>query len=38
MDKDESSTKELDHIALVLAAQKEDMLLMHKTLLPNPDF
>jgi alkylhydroperoxidase/carboxymuconolactone decarboxylase family protein YurZ len=38
MDKDES-TKELNHIALVLATQKEDMLLMHETLLlPNPDF
>jgi alkylhydroperoxidase/carboxymuconolactone decarboxylase family protein YurZ len=38
MDKDES-TKDLNHIALVLAAQKEDMLLMHETLLlANLDF
>jgi alkylhydroperoxidase/carboxymuconolactone decarboxylase family protein YurZ len=37
MNKDES-TKELNRIALVLAAQKEDMLLMHETLLlANPD-
>jgi alkylhydroperoxidase/carboxymuconolactone decarboxylase family protein YurZ len=37
MDKDES-TKELNRIALVLAAQKEDMLLMHETLLlADPD-
>jgi alkylhydroperoxidase/carboxymuconolactone decarboxylase family protein YurZ len=37
MDKDES-TKELNCIALVLAAQKEDMLLMHESLiLTNPD-
>jgi hypothetical protein len=32
MDKDES-TKELNRIALVLTVQKEDMLLMHETLL-----
>jgi hypothetical protein len=37
MHKDES-TKEMNRIALVLAAQKEDMLLMHETLLlANPD-
>jgi alkylhydroperoxidase/carboxymuconolactone decarboxylase family protein YurZ len=37
IDKDES-TKELNRIALVLATQKEDMLLMHATLLlTNPD-
>jgi hypothetical protein len=38
MDKDES-TKELNRIALVLAAQKEDLLLMYETLLlANLDF
>jgi hypothetical protein len=36
MDKDES-TKEQNYIALALAAQKEDMLLMHETLLLNLD-
>ena len=37
MDKDES-TKDLNDIALVLATQKEDMLLMYETLLlANPD-
>jgi alkylhydroperoxidase/carboxymuconolactone decarboxylase family protein YurZ len=38
MDMDES-TKELNRIALALTAQKEDMLLMHETLLfANLDF
>jgi hypothetical protein len=37
MDKDES-TKEMNRIALALVAQEEDMLLMHETLLTNPDF
>jgi alkylhydroperoxidase/carboxymuconolactone decarboxylase family protein YurZ len=38
MDKDESM-KELNCIALALAAQKEDMLLIHETLLlANLDF
>jgi hypothetical protein len=32
MDKDES-TKMLNHITLALVAQKEDMLLMHETVL-----
>jgi alkylhydroperoxidase/carboxymuconolactone decarboxylase family protein YurZ len=37
VDEDES-TKELNRIALVLAAQKEDMLLTHENLLlANPD-
>jgi hypothetical protein len=37
MDKNES-VKELNCIALVFAAQKEDMFLMHETLLlANPD-